>query len=94
MNIERKWFAAILAQPARKTVEYRKLSGYWLGRLEKVGDPPFRLRLLNGMHPPVPEATIEVTKVVKNRRTGELELHFGKIIEVKHWDRKKETPTG
>jgi hypothetical protein len=93
MNIKRKWFAAILAQPARKTVEYRKLSGYWLGKLEKVGDPPFRLRLLNGMHPPVPEATIQVTKVVQNRRTGEIELHLGKVIEVKHWDRKKEAPT-
>jgi len=93
MNIERKWFAAILARPTRKTVEYRTLSDYWLRRLEKVGDPPFRLRLLNGMQPPVPEATVQVTKVVKNRRNGELELHLGRVIEVKHWDRAREKPT-
>jgi hypothetical protein len=93
MNIKREWFAAILAQPPRKKVEYRSLSGYWLGRLEKVGASPFRIRLLNGMNPPVPEATIQVTKVIKNRRTREIELHLGKVIEVKHWDRRKETPT-
>jgi hypothetical protein len=94
MNIERKWFAAILAQPSRKPVEYRRLSDYWLRRLEKVGSPPFRLRLMNGMKPPVPEATLEVTRVVKNRKKDEIELHLGRVIEVKHWDRKKEAPTG
>jgi hypothetical protein len=93
MNIERRWFAAILARPTRKTIEYRDLSDYWLRRLEKAGDPPFRLRLLNGMRPPVPEATIQVTKVVQNRRKGEIELHLGRVLEVKHWDRSREKPT-
>src|SRR5580698_5440854 len=92
MNIERQWFAAILARPTRKTVEYRTLSDYWLRRLEKVGDPPFRLRLLNGMQPPVPEATVQVTKVVKNRKAEEIEFHLGKVIEIKHWDRKRKRP--
>ena len=32
----------------------------------KVGPAPFNLRMLNGMHPPVPEATVRVTKVVRN----------------------------
>jgi hypothetical protein len=91
MNIERRWFSAILA--GEKPVEYRRLSDYWLRRLEKVGKAPFRLRLLNGMQPPVPEATVEVTKVVKNRRNGELEFHLGRVLEVKHWDRKKKKPT-
>jgi hypothetical protein len=93
MNIERRWFAAILAQPREKPVEYRTLSDYWLRRLEKVGKAPFRLRLLNGMQPPVPEATIEVTKVVRNRKNMELEFHLGRVIEVKHWDRKGNKPT-
>ena len=55
MNIKRRFFADILAQPSRKRIEYRELSDYWLGRLEKVGREPFKLRLLNGMTPPVPE---------------------------------------
>jgi hypothetical protein len=46
----------------------------------------------NGMRPPVPEATIEVTKVVKNHRTNQLEFHLGKVIEVKLWDRKRNIP--
>jgi hypothetical protein len=92
MNIERKWFAAILAQPREKDVEYRSLSEYWLRRLENVGNAPFRLRLLNGMQPPVPEATVQVTKVVKNRKAEEIEFHLGKVIEIKHWDRKRKRP--
>jgi hypothetical protein len=94
MNIERKWFAAILAQPRQKDIEYRRLSDYWLRRLEKVGNAPFRLRLLNGMTPPVPEATVQVTKVVKNRKTEEIEFHLGEVIEIKHWDRKRQKPRG
>ena len=92
MNIKREFFAAILATPSRKTVEYRSLSPYWLNRLEKVGKAPFNLRLLNGMLDPVPEATIQVTKVVKNHRNGELEFHLGKIVEVLNWDRRGEKP--
>jgi hypothetical protein len=44
------------------------------------------------MRLPVPEATVQVTKVIENRRAGELELHLGKVIDVNHWDRKMETP--
>lgn len=92
MNIERRFFAAILATPPRKKVEYRALSPYWLNRLEKVGKPPFNLQLLNGMLHPVPEATVQVTKVVKNHRNGELEFHLGAVMEVINWDRKREVP--
>lgn len=45
--------------------------------------------MLNGMTPPVPEATILVTKVVKNKRTNEFEIHLGEVIKVKNWNRKK-----
>jgi hypothetical protein len=92
MNIKRKFFAAILALPRRKDVEYRDLSDYWLARLEKVGRPPFKLRLLNGMTPPVPEATIEVTKVKHDHRAGKLRLHLGRVFELKHWDCSHERP--
>jgi hypothetical protein len=93
MNIKREFFAAILAQPRRKWIEYRDMSQYWERRLEKVGKPPFNLRLLNGMTPPVPEATVRVTKVVRRKSTKTIELHLGKVLSVKHWDRKKEHPT-
>jgi hypothetical protein len=54
---QRKHFADILAHPRRKHIEYRDISECWESRLEKVGQPPFNLRLLNGMTPPIPEAT-------------------------------------
>jgi hypothetical protein len=92
VNIEREFFAAILAQPRRKSIEYRDMTDYWERRLENVGSPPFHLRLLNGMMPPIPEATVIVTKVFRRKSTKTIELHFGKVISVKNWDRKKEMP--
>ncbi len=91
MNIKREYFAAILALPRRKTIEYREDSSYWRLRLAKVGSAPFNLRLLNGMQPPVPEATIRVVKVV--RKAKEIQLHLGRVLEVRHWNRAKERPT-
>jgi hypothetical protein len=69
------------------------MGDYWESRLEKVGKPPFNIRLLNGMTPPVPEATVRVTKVVRKKSSKTIELHLGKVLSVKHWDRKKECPT-
>ena len=92
ITIERKYFAEILAIPRRKSIEYREIKEYWKTRLANVGKPPFNLLMKNGMTPPVPEATVRVTKVVTNKRTGNFEIHLGKVIEVKHWDRKKERP--
>lgn len=56
VNIKREFFAAILAQPRRKFIEYRDMTDYWERRLEKVDSPPFHLHLLNEMTPPVPQA--------------------------------------
>jgi len=44
------------------------------------------------MTPPVPDAIVIVERIVRNNRTKEYELHLGKVLQVKHWDRKKETP--
>ena len=93
VNIKRQYFADILAQPCRKCIEYRAMSEYWERRLEKVGKAPFNLRLLNGMTPPVPEATVRVIKVVRRNSIKTIELHLVKVLSVKHWDRKKECPT-
>ena len=92
INIEREYFAEILAIPRRKHVEYRDIKKYWTDRLDRVGKPPFNLRMLNGMTPPVPEATVHVIKVVPNKRTGKYEIHLGRVLEVKNWDRRKECP--
>jgi len=92
VNIKRQYFADILSTPCRKCIEYREMSEYWERRLENVGKPPFNLRLLNGMTPPVPEATVQVVKVVRKKSKREIELHLGKVLSVKHWDRKKERP--
>ncbi len=93
MNIKRQFFADILAQPRRKYIEYRDMSKYWEVRLENVGKPPFNLHLRNGYNPPVPEATVRVIKVVRRNSSGTIELHLGKVLSVKYWDRKKECPT-
>jgi len=93
VHIKRQFFADILAQPRRKGIEYRKMKEYWERRLEKVGKPPFNLRLLNGMNPPVPEATVRVTKVIRRKTSKTIEFHLGRVVSVKHWDRKKERPT-
>ena len=92
LNIKRQYFADILVIPRRKCVEYRSMSDYWKRRLQTVGKPPFNVRMLNGMTPPIPEATVRVLKVVPNKKTQEFELHLGRVLSVKHWDRKKERP--
>ena len=92
VNIKREFFAAILSQPRRKSIEYRDMTDYWESRLKNVGSPPFHLRLLNGMTHPVPEAIVLVTKAIRRKSTKTIELHLGKVISVKHWDRKKEMP--
>ncbi|HND92765.1 MAG TPA: hypothetical protein PLI75_13320 [Anaerolineales bacterium] len=92
VNIKRQFFAAILSQPRRKFIEYRDMTDYWESRLCKVGKPPFNLRLLNGMTPPVPEATVRVIKVVRKKNSQTIELHLGEVLSVRHWDRKKEYP--
>ena len=93
INIEREYFADILAIPRRKDIEYRDIKKFWTTRLERVGKPPFNLRILNGMTPPVPEATVRVKEVKTDKRTGRYDLHLGRVLEVKNWDRKKECPT-
>ena len=92
MNIKREFFADILAIPRRKETEYRDWTPYWIKRLEKVGAAPFNLRLLNGMLPPVPEATIRVERLVFDKKRKLIELHLGRVSNVKHWNRKKERP--
>jgi hypothetical protein len=87
MNIKREWFAAIVA--GTKTVEYRSMSAFWKRRIEPL-TLPFKMRLQNGMLPPVPEATIIVTKV--SRVSGEYQLHLGKVLAVKHWDKGRQKP--
>lgn len=92
MNIKREFFAAIVAMPRRKAVEYRDLTDYWLNRLERVGRAPFNLRLLNGMTPPVPEATVRVLRLKINERTETIAFHLGRVLKVSHWDRQLEKP--
>ena len=92
VNIKREFFAAILSQPRRKPIEYRDMTPYWLRRLEKVGLAPFNLRLLNGMQPPVPEATVRVVEVRRNSRKSKLEFHLGRVLEVRNWNRREEQP--
>jgi hypothetical protein len=88
-TLKREWFAKIVA--GTKRIEYREIKPYWTIRLKRV-QTPFRLVLRNGMTPPIPVLTVEIDRVVTNRRNGEYELHIGRVLHVEHWDRKKRKP--
>jgi hypothetical protein len=88
-TIEREWLAEIIA--GTKKIEYRQIKPYWTKRFAKVS-VPFELRLLNGMNPPVPEVTVLIHKIAKDRRTGEYRLHIKKVLGYKHWDKLRRKP--
>lgn len=69
-----------------KTTEYREIKPYWTRRFQAI-ECPFLLRLINGMRPKAPEATVVIRRVRKNRRTGYYELHIGAVREVRNWRR-------
>lgn len=89
MNIKRRFFAAIVA--GTKRIEYRRMSRFWMQRIEPL-TPPFRLRLLNGMTHPVPEATVVVRKVTRGRSPPEYRLHLARVLSIKRWDRRQQRP--
>jgi hypothetical protein len=88
-TIKREWLSRIIA--GTKKIEYRQIKPYWTKRFRKVS-VPFELRLLNGMNPPVPEVTVLIHKVTKDRRAGEYLLHIKKVPGFKHWDRRRQKP--
>ena len=88
-TIEREWLAEIIV--GTKKIEYRQIKPYWTRRFEKVS-VPFELRLLNGMNPPVPEVTVLIHKITKDRRAGEYQLHIKKVLAFKHWDKRRGKP--
>lgn len=84
MNIKRKWFADIVT--GTKRIEYRATSKFWKRRIGPLS-VPFRLRLLNGMTHPIPEALVVVRRVTRAR--GEYQLHLGKVLRVRRWNRRR-----
>lgn len=89
MNIKRQFFAAIVS--GDKRIEYRPRSPFWKRRIEPL-TTPFKLRLLNGMTHPVPEATVIVNRVTRDRAGQEYRLHLGRVMQVKRWDRRSRKP--
>jgi hypothetical protein len=88
-TIEREWLAQIIA--GTKTIEYRRIKPYWTRRFAKVS-LPFELRLLNGMNPPVPEVTVLIHRITKDQRAGEYRLHIKRVLNYKHWDKRRQKP--
>ena len=89
-TIKREWLREIVAR--RKKIEYRELKPYWTHRLNAVS-VPFELRLINGMAENAPEVTVVVRHIRRNSRAHQYELHLGKIVKVKHWNRRTEMPS-
>jgi hypothetical protein len=71
---------------ARRRFEYRQIKPYWIERFAKVSTP-FELRLLNGMNPPVPEVTVLIHRIRKER--GSYGLHIKKVLGFKHMGQAK-----
>ena len=88
-TIKREWLREIAA--GRKRIEYREIKPYWTRRLETV-ETPFLLRLINGMQSKAPEVTVLVRRVRKNSRSGYFELHIGRVVDIRHWDRRRGRP--
>jgi len=88
-TIEREWLAQIIA--GTKKIEYRQIKPYWTKRFENIS-VPLEMRLLNGMTPPVPEVTVLIHKITKDRLAGEYQLHIKKVLGFKHWDKRRQKP--
>jgi hypothetical protein len=88
-TIERQWLAEIIA--GTKKIEYREIKPYWTKRFARVS-VPFELRLLNGMNPPVPEVTVLIHGITKDRRAGEYRLHIKRVLGFKNWDKRSQKP--
>jgi hypothetical protein len=86
-TIKREWLREIVA--GRKRTEFREIKPYWTRRLGQVR-VPFVLRLINGMSPTAPEVSVIVTKVEKRTADRQYALRLGRIVAVKHWDRRLE----
>ena len=89
MNIERRFFADIV--DGTKRIEYRRMSPFWKRRIEPL-ETPFKLRLLNGMTHPIPEAVVVVTRVTSDRAAREFRLHLGRVMQVKRWNHREQRP--
>jgi hypothetical protein len=88
-TIKREFLREIVA--GRKLVEYREIKPYWIRRLTGI-EAPFLLRLINGMQSKAPEVTVLVERIRKNTRSGNFDLHIGRVVGVRHWDRTREQP--
>jgi hypothetical protein len=88
-TIKREWLGEIVART--KKIEYRAIKPYWTKRLNGIVTP-FELRLINGMHRPIPEVTVLVQKVKINRRLGSYELHIKRVLRFKHWNKEQRRP--
>ena len=74
-----------------KRTEYREIKPYWTRRLSTV-ETPFFLRLINGMQPKAPEVTVLIDRIRRDVQSGHFELHIGKVVKVRYWNRKREQP--
>jgi hypothetical protein len=85
-TIKRPWLAEIIA--GEKKIEYRQIKPYWTKRVKRVR-VPFVMRLINGMNPPVPEVTVVIHKVTRNRYHKKYEFHIKKVLGFRHWDKRR-----
>jgi hypothetical protein len=88
-TIKREFLREIVA--GTKKVEYRELKPYWTKKLAQVSTP-FELHLINGMSVTAPRALVEVRMVKKNSRRNLYELHLGRVLKVRYWERRRGVP--
>ncbi len=88
-NIQREWLARII--DGSKKIEYRDATDFWLNRLDRAGPPPFHLRLINGMRPDSPEATVVVNKVETDVMRNVLRFHLADVVSTTRWETRWHT---
>jgi hypothetical protein len=66
-TIEREWLARIIAGTREDRIPADQAL---LDEAIREGSVPFELRLLNGMNPPVPQVTVLIHEITKDRRAG------------------------
>ena len=89
-TIKRQFLREIVAK--RKRVEYREIKPYWERRLQRIR-VLFRLRLINGMSSTAPEATVVISRIVRNSKRGTFDLHIKRVEHVLNWDKRREEPS-
>lgn len=77
LTIKKYWLQKIIS--GEKIIEYRDMKPYYINKFSDVKFP-FLLKLRAGYNLSCPTATLLISKITKNLKTKQFELHIKDII--------------